>query len=90
MAVDEWRRHQQDTDLEDSERIIIPAASERSSGHWTLGSPEPRVSAHRLEAEQKSDPAFRDFNMRLREYIARHHPMHQIRLEQQIQVSSFC
>ncbi|KAF8147227.1 hypothetical protein K438DRAFT_1626454 [Mycena galopus ATCC 62051] len=78
MAVEEWRRRQQDTDLEDSERIIIPAASERSPGHWTLGSPVSRVSAHRLEAERKSDPAFCDFNMHLREYIARHHPMHQI------------
>ncbi|KAJ7267758.1 hypothetical protein C8J57DRAFT_1181509 [Mycena rebaudengoi] len=58
------------------ERRQWPA--EISSGHWTLGSPVPRVSAHRLEAERKSDPAFRDFNMRLRDYIARHHPTHQI------------
>ncbi|KAJ7811153.1 hypothetical protein B0H14DRAFT_2299339, partial [Mycena olivaceomarginata] len=59
------------------------------SGHWRLGSPVPCVSPHRLEAERKNDPAFHDFNMRLREYIAQHHPAHQVRLEQQIQVSSF-
>ncbi|KAJ7261681.1 hypothetical protein C8J57DRAFT_1071747 [Mycena rebaudengoi] len=86
MAIDEWRRHQQDRDLEDSERTVIPAVSEISSGHWTLGSPTPRVSTHRLEAERTRDPAFRGFNMRLREYIARHHPTHQVRLEQQIQI----
>ncbi|KAJ7211955.1 hypothetical protein C8J57DRAFT_1604410 [Mycena rebaudengoi] len=85
MAVDGWRRCQQDTDLEESERTVIPAASEISSGHWTLGSPAPRVSAHRLEAERKSYPAFRDLNMRLRDYIARHHSTHQVRLEQKIQ-----
>jgi hypothetical protein len=89
MAVDEWRRYQKDIDLEDSERIVIPVASGMFSGHWRLGSPVPCVSPHRLEAERKNDPAFRDFNMRLREYIAQHHPAHQVRLEQQIQVSSF-
>ncbi|KAJ7265959.1 hypothetical protein B0H12DRAFT_1046401 [Mycena haematopus] len=85
MAIDEWRQSQQDTDLEDSERTVIPGTSGTSSGHWTLGSPVPRVSAQRLEAERTGDPAFRDFNMRLREYIARCHPTHQVRLEQQIE-----
>ncbi|KAJ7306232.1 hypothetical protein DFH08DRAFT_720893 [Mycena albidolilacea] len=86
MAIDEWRLCQQDTELEDNERTVIPVASETSSVHWTLGSPAPHVSPHRLESELSNDPAFRDFNVRLREYIARHHPMHQIRLEQQIQI----
>ncbi|KAJ7926365.1 hypothetical protein B0H13DRAFT_2313694 [Mycena leptocephala] len=86
MAIDEWRRCQQDVDLEDSEHIVIPVASGMSSGHWRLGSPVPCVSPHRLEAERKNDPAFRGFNMRLREYIAQHHPAHQVRLEQQIQI----
>jgi hypothetical protein len=31
--------------------------------------------------------AFRGFTMRLREYIAQHHPAHQVRLEQLIQVN---
>jgi hypothetical protein len=87
MAIDEWRLCQQDTELEDNERTVIPVASETSLVHWTLGSPAPHVSPHRLESELSNDPAFRDFNVRLQEYIARHHPMHQIRLEQQIQVS---
>ncbi|KAJ7040607.1 hypothetical protein C8F04DRAFT_1177945 [Mycena alexandri] len=52
MAIDEWHQHQRDTDLEDT--------SETSSGHWRLGSPMPRVSAHALEVERKSDPAFRN------------------------------
>ncbi|KAJ7467649.1 hypothetical protein FB451DRAFT_1040236, partial [Mycena latifolia] len=85
MAVDKWRRCQQDTDLEAGEHTIIPAVSQISSGHWKLGSPAPRISSHRLEAERKTDPAFRDFNMRLREYIARHHPLHPVRLEQRIE-----
>ncbi|KAJ6509636.1 hypothetical protein DFH09DRAFT_942461 [Mycena vulgaris] len=74
MAIDEWRRCQQDADLEDHERIILPVAKERSSGHWKLGSPVRRVSAHGLEAENQGDLAFRNFNMRLREYIAQYHP----------------
>ncbi|KAJ7017193.1 hypothetical protein C8F04DRAFT_979784, partial [Mycena alexandri] len=82
MAIDEWRKSQTDADLEASELATIPGAS----GHWKLGSPVPLVSTHPLEAERKTDPAFREFNMRLREYIAQYHPTSQVRLEQQIQV----
>ncbi|KAJ7302615.1 hypothetical protein DFH08DRAFT_635721, partial [Mycena albidolilacea] len=78
--------HQEDADLEDHERIILPVSKERSSGHWKLGSPVRRVSMHRLEADQRGDLAFRDFDMHLREYIAQYHPVHQVRLEQQIQI----
>ncbi|KAJ7759514.1 hypothetical protein B0H16DRAFT_1313294 [Mycena metata] len=79
MAIDEWRQAQNDPDLDDSERVVIPAVSEASSEpHWKLGSPAPSVSAYRLEGDRKSDPAFHDFNMRLREYIAGHHPAHQV------------
>ncbi|KAJ7181102.1 hypothetical protein C8R46DRAFT_885957 [Mycena filopes] len=76
MAIDKWRKSQVDTDLEDGERTVIPIPSDGSSGHWRLGSPGPRVSTQRLEAERKMDPAFRNFNMCLREYIAQHHPLH--------------
>ncbi|KAJ7743072.1 hypothetical protein B0H14DRAFT_2637507 [Mycena olivaceomarginata] len=86
IATDERRRCQQDLDLEDGERIVIPVASGISSGHWRLGSPVLRVSPPRLEAERKNDTAFRGFTMRLREYIAQHHPAHQVRLEQLIQL----
>ncbi|KAJ7115714.1 hypothetical protein C8R44DRAFT_709074 [Mycena epipterygia] len=77
MAIDEWRQSQTDTDLEESELATIPGTS-ASSGHWKLGSPAPLVSVHRLEAERTNDPVFRDFNMRLREYIAHYHPTSQI------------
>jgi hypothetical protein len=87
MTIDEWRRCQQDVDLEDHERIVLPVAKERLSGHWKLGSPVHHVSAQKLEAEKRGDLAFRNFNMRLREYIAQYHPAHQVQLEQQIQVN---
>ncbi|KAJ6612956.1 hypothetical protein B0H10DRAFT_1951857 [Mycena sp. CBHHK59/15] len=77
---------QANLDLEDGERIVIPVASGISSGHWRLGSPVPRVPPPRLEAERKNDTAFCGFTMRLREYIAQHHPAHQVRLEQLIQI----
>ncbi|KAJ7153830.1 hypothetical protein C8R46DRAFT_912239 [Mycena filopes] len=86
MAIDAWQRAQQDNDLEASERTVIPVASETSLHHWRLGAPMPRISARRLEAERKMDVAFRNFDMRLREYIAQYHPAHQVRLEQQIQI----
>ncbi|KAJ7873127.1 hypothetical protein B0H14DRAFT_3561224, partial [Mycena olivaceomarginata] len=86
MAVDEWRRSQEDPDVEEEERTLIAPANQDLSAHWTLGSPEKRVSTHWLEAERRTDPAFRNFNFRLREYIASHHPSQQIRLEQQIQI----
>ncbi|KAJ7044579.1 hypothetical protein C8F04DRAFT_1388930 [Mycena alexandri] len=85
MAIDNWRQSQADAELEDSELTTIPAVS-ASPGHWQLGSPEPLVSAHGLEVQRMNDPAFRDFNMRLREYIAEYHPWSQVRLEQQIQI----
>ncbi|KAJ7020831.1 hypothetical protein C8F04DRAFT_1196120 [Mycena alexandri] len=47
----------------------------------------PRLSAHRLEAEQESDPAFRNFNMCLRKYIGEYLPLDEVRLEQQIQIN---
>ncbi|KAJ7079129.1 hypothetical protein B0H15DRAFT_859196 [Mycena belliarum] len=88
MAVDEWRQRQEDPDIEEDEHTLISAAndSEAVSGNWTLGSPEKRVSTHQLEAARRSDPAFRNFNLRLREYLACHHPSEQVRLEQQIQI----
>ncbi|KAJ7714548.1 hypothetical protein B0H16DRAFT_1807815 [Mycena metata] len=36
-------------------------------------------SPQRLEGEQNSDPALRNFNMRLREYIGEYHPLHPTR-----------
>ncbi|KAF8184612.1 hypothetical protein K438DRAFT_2020332 [Mycena galopus ATCC 62051] len=86
MAIDEWRQRREDPDIEEEERTLIPPVNQVLPGQWTLGSPEKRISIHRLETERRTDPAFRNFNLRLREYIASHHPSHQIRLEQQIQI----
>ncbi|KAJ7619024.1 hypothetical protein B0H17DRAFT_1219832 [Mycena rosella] len=46
------------------------------------------VSVHRIEAEKRGNPVFRNFNARLREYIARHHPSHSVRLEQEIEIEA--
>lgn len=86
MAVDEWRQRQEGPDIEEGEHILIPPTNQVPTGHWALGSPEKRVSTYQLEAARRTDPAFRNFNLRLREYIASHHPAHQVRLEQLIQV----
>ncbi|KAJ7220703.1 hypothetical protein GGX14DRAFT_559495 [Mycena pura] len=85
MALNEWRQSQKDSDLGQDEQTLLPT----SAGHWKLGSPTRRVSAHRLEAERASDPAFCNFNIRLREYIAQCHAAHQVRLEQKIEARSF-
>ncbi|KAJ6485311.1 hypothetical protein C8R47DRAFT_1016572 [Mycena vitilis] len=84
MAVDEWRKSQDDPDVDDSERELITQSA--PGAHWSLGSPDRVVSIHRLERENDQNPAFRNFNMRLREYIAGHHPSHAVRLEQEIKI----
>ncbi|KAJ6601689.1 hypothetical protein DFH09DRAFT_1480656, partial [Mycena vulgaris] len=73
-----------DSDIDASERELITSLV--SIAHWKLGSPDRTVSVHRIEAEKRGTPVFRNFNARLREYIARHHPSHSVRLEQEIKV----
>ncbi|KAJ7204541.1 hypothetical protein C8J57DRAFT_1100775 [Mycena rebaudengoi] len=72
MAVDEWLKSQEDSDIDDSERELITQSV--STAHWSLGSPDRHISVHRIEADNRGDSSFRNFNMRLREYIAHHHP----------------
>jgi hypothetical protein len=85
MAVDEWLQRQKDPDIDDSEReLITPLVT----AHWRLGSPDRSVSVRRIEVEKRGNLSFRNFDMRLREYIARHHPSHSVRLEQEIKVST--
>ncbi|KAJ7932210.1 hypothetical protein B0H13DRAFT_2263411 [Mycena leptocephala] len=81
MAVDEWLKTQKDSDIDDSERELITSAA-----HWTLGSPDRLVSVGRVEAEKRGNLCFRNFNMRLREYIACYHPSVSVRLEQEIKL----
>ncbi|KAJ7062531.1 hypothetical protein C8F01DRAFT_1281311 [Mycena amicta] len=86
-VFDDWRRSQKAVELDEGEQTIIPASNATTSGHWRLGSPIRGVSPQRVEAERADDPAFRNFNMCLREYIARHHPAQQVRLEEHIEAS---
>ncbi|KAJ7863383.1 hypothetical protein B0H13DRAFT_2354219 [Mycena leptocephala] len=39
-----------------------------------------------MEAVHRSDPSFRDFNLKLREYLACHHPSHFVHPDQDIQI----
>jgi hypothetical protein len=81
MAIDEWRQSQ--TEIEELD--LIDSAHD-SAAHWKLGSQESRVSPHSLETSMASSPAFRSFNMRLREYLAHHHPSHAVQFEDEIKV----
>jgi hypothetical protein len=84
MAVDEWRRGQ----VEVVELDLISSATLDSGAHWTLGAPDSQISSHGLESSKTGDAAFRNFNLRLREYLAHHHPLHAVRFEDEIKVNS--
>ncbi|KAJ7161962.1 hypothetical protein C8R43DRAFT_1123671 [Mycena crocata] len=86
MAVDRWQQSQTDLDIDDSERELVTQPV--STAHWTLGAPDRSISVHRIEAERRGNGSFRNFNIRLREYIARHHPSHWVRLEQEIKIKA--
>lgn len=81
MEVDMW--HASQNTLDPEENFLLPPSS--SVGHWTLGSPGARVSSHGWELHQKSTD-FRNFDMRLREYIAHHHLGFGLRHEDDIEV----
>ncbi|KAJ7729860.1 hypothetical protein DFH07DRAFT_781831 [Mycena maculata] len=72
MKVSEWTKSQED-DLKDP---VLP--SHVDTAHWNLGSADPRMSSVRIETLNRGKPLYRDFNMRLREYLATHHPNHPI------------
>jgi hypothetical protein len=81
MVVDEWKRDQ----IEEAALDLIESATQGSTAHWKVGSPEPCVSPHGPET---SNPTFRNFNMWLREYLAHHHPSYTVRFEDEIKVDS--
>ena len=81
MIVNEWRKSQE----EDENDPILPPPTRNA--HWRLGSADAQMSSIRIETLNRTDPLFRDFNMRLREYLANHHPNHPVCIEQDIQVS---
>jgi hypothetical protein len=84
MRVNEWRKSQEE-DEEDSFLV-----SHAPTAHWRLGSANSRMTSTRIESLNRTDSLYRDFNMRLREYLAEHYPNHPVPYEQDIQVRSRC
>ncbi|KAJ7112812.1 hypothetical protein C8R43DRAFT_1078728 [Mycena crocata] len=80
MKVNEWRTSQE----EDETDPILP--SHAATAHWRLGSSDVRMSSIRIETLHRSDSLYRDFNLRLREYLASHHSTHPVHNEQDIQI----
>ncbi|KAK6966929.1 hypothetical protein R3P38DRAFT_3245175 [Favolaschia claudopus] len=77
MQVAMWQKSQ-----EDAGDDLIPPPAPQSFVHWSLGAPERRISPISLESKQGNNPLFRNFNMNLRQYLARHHPAYPLRMEQ--------
>ncbi|KAJ7848671.1 hypothetical protein B0H13DRAFT_1729915 [Mycena leptocephala] len=72
MAVDDWQKNQE----QDEQDPVLGSSNANPSAHWQLGSADPRVTTVFMEAAHQRNPLFRDFNLKLREYLARHHPSH--------------
>lgn len=83
MKVNEWKESQE----EDEADPILPFTN--TTAHWRLGSPDSVSTSIRLETLHRSDPLYRDFNFRLREYLAGSHPNLQDSDDQNIQASLF-
>ncbi|KAJ6604998.1 hypothetical protein B0H10DRAFT_1922835 [Mycena sp. CBHHK59/15] len=80
MKVKEWQKSQE----EDEADPVLP--SHTATDYWRLGSADARISSIRIETLNRGNPLYRDFNMRLREYLAGHHPKHPIHEDQNIQI----
>ncbi|KAK7007202.1 hypothetical protein R3P38DRAFT_3325584 [Favolaschia claudopus] len=81
MQVAMWQKSQ-----EDAGDDLIPPPAPQSFVHWSLGAPERRISPISLESKQGNNPLFRNFNMNLRQYLARHHPAYPLRMEQDFEI----
>ncbi|KAJ7206793.1 hypothetical protein GGX14DRAFT_637014 [Mycena pura] len=81
MKVDEWRKSQED----DEKDPVLPHAV---TSHWKLGSADARMTSTRIETVNRSNSLYRDFNMRLREYLAEYHPNHPVHEDQNIEVGA--
>jgi hypothetical protein len=88
MTIEEWMQSQEDSDVEKSERELITPVAPNTHlliGHWDLQIvPFPFTGAKPID--RQGDPSFRNFNIRLLEYIARHHTSESVRFEQEIKV----
>ncbi|KAJ6542222.1 hypothetical protein DFH09DRAFT_1322569 [Mycena vulgaris] len=80
MKVNEWRKAQEEDDTDP----ILP--SHTVTAHWKLGSADACMTSTRIESLNRTNSLYRDFNMRLREYLAEHYPNHPVPYEQDIQV----
>ncbi|KAF7371641.1 hypothetical protein MVEN_00019800 [Mycena venus] len=82
MQVEMWRSSQDD----DRDLKLIPSANAGVNPPWKLGSADARVSSHRLELEHSGKSQFCNFDKRLREHLAVHHPSHIVRPEERIEI----
>ncbi|KAJ7236320.1 hypothetical protein C8J57DRAFT_1088249 [Mycena rebaudengoi] len=81
MKVDEWRKSREEDDADP----ILPSPT---MAHWKLGSADTQISSIRIETDNRSNPFFRDFNMKLREYLANHHPNYPVSDGEDIQIEA--
>ncbi|KAJ6549454.1 hypothetical protein B0H10DRAFT_1969048 [Mycena sp. CBHHK59/15] len=80
MKVNEWRKSQE----EDETDPILP--SHTSMAHWRLGSADAQMTTTRFETCNCSNLLYRDFNMRLREYLTGYHPNYPVCDDENIQI----
>ncbi|KAJ7480474.1 hypothetical protein B0H11DRAFT_1724784 [Mycena galericulata] len=79
MKVNEWQKSQE----EDETDPVLP--SHTATAHWRLGSADAQMTSTRIETINRSNSLYRDFNTRLREYLAEHHPNHPVCDDENIQ-----
>ncbi|KAJ7665693.1 hypothetical protein B0H14DRAFT_2658450 [Mycena olivaceomarginata] len=80
MRVNEWQKSQE---ADESDPVLSAHAP---TAHWRLGSPDPRTTSIRLETLHRGKPLYRDFNMRLREYLALSHPNYPVTDDENINI----
>ncbi|KAJ7604745.1 hypothetical protein FB45DRAFT_1043189 [Roridomyces roridus] len=79
VKVDAWQRMKDDEDE-------LLAAAPMTMVHWRLGTASRPRSSHSVEQLEGGNSEFRNFDMRLREYIARQHPGIYLRREDDIEI----
>ncbi|KAK6988973.1 hypothetical protein R3P38DRAFT_3331734 [Favolaschia claudopus] len=82
MEVQLWK----DSQALESEFEPIPAAVPNQNTHWKLGSAEKRIHPRRFELLHRGEALYRNFEMRLREYLASYHPNTPVHLEEDIEI----
>ncbi|KAJ7775941.1 hypothetical protein DFH07DRAFT_766883 [Mycena maculata] len=80
MKVNEWQKSQEE---DETEPVLPPHTAQ---AHWRLGSTDAQMTSTRIETINRSNSLYRDFNMRLREYLAEHHLNHPVCDDENIQI----